>query len=81
VRVAAGLRVRVGPVTMARFTAAVRDYLDTCRANDGLLSRKYHPTENGAVKLIFHRTPDEARDIREAFRTEQRNRGHREGGQ
>jgi hypothetical protein len=63
---------------MTRFTAAVRDYLDTCQDSSGLLSRKYHPTENGAVKIIFHRTPGEADEIRETFRAEQRSRTGKE---
>lgn len=65
---------------MARFTTAVRDYLDTCQDNAALLSRKHHPTEQGAVKVIFHRGPDEAEEIRETFRAErQRSRTTRKG--
>jgi hypothetical protein len=55
---------------MGQFTTAVRDYLDTCADNAGLLSRKYHPTEQGVVKAIFHRGPAEADEIRQTFRDE-----------
>jgi hypothetical protein len=55
---------------MGRFSLAVRDYLDTCDANAGLLSKKYHPTESGAVKATFHHGPDEAEEIRATFREE-----------
>jgi hypothetical protein len=57
---------------MGLFTTAVLEYLDDCDALAGLLSRKYHPTENGAVKAIFHRGPDEADEIRATFREESR---------
>jgi hypothetical protein len=62
---------------MGRFSLAVRDYLDTCEDNAGLLSRKYHPTEDGAVKAIPHRgyrdkEADKAAEaeIRQTFRAE-----------
>jgi hypothetical protein len=64
---------------MGRFTLAVLDYLDTCDANKDTLSPKYHPTENGAVKSVFHRTPDEAEEIRGTFRTEHRKNASRKG--
>jgi hypothetical protein len=77
VRVAAGLRLRVA-LAVPRWTAAVRDYLATCETNAGLLSKKYHPTEDGAVKLIFHHGSDEADEIRKTFRSEHRS-GSRKG--
>ena len=55
---------------MGRFTTAVLDYLDDCDDCAPVLSRKYHPTEQGAVKAIFHRGPDEAAEIRATFRAE-----------
>jgi hypothetical protein len=33
-----------------------------------VLSPAYHPTEDGALKLIHHRGPDQAAQIRAAFR-------------
>jgi len=62
---------------MARYTLAVRDYLTACEANAAVLSKKYHPTEDGAVKIIFHRTPDDAEQIRDTFRAERRARAAR----
>jgi hypothetical protein len=61
---------------MGRFTLAVLEYLDDCKASKDTLSPKYHPTDSGAVKMIFHRTPDEAEEIRDTFRHERaRNAG------
>lgn len=75
-RVAAGLRLRV-ELAVGRFTAAVRDYLGYCQANAGLLSPKYHPTDDGAVKNIPHRGHRDSRadhaaeqEIRRTFREE-----------
>jgi len=50
----------------------VRDYLAYCcqawKQLRGNLDPKYHPTEAGALRLIYHRTPAEAQEIRRAFR-------------
>jgi hypothetical protein len=37
------------------FAAEVAAYLDDCTAHRADLDRRYHPTEDGAVKLIHHR--------------------------
>lgn len=37
------------------FATEVADYLDYCAAWRGVLSPRYHPTEDGAVKSIHHR--------------------------
>jgi hypothetical protein len=51
------------------YGAEVRAYLDDCAAHPGL-DRRYHPTADGAVKVIWHSgSPDEAEQIRSAFRT------------
>ena len=50
------------------FGAQVRAYLADCGAVPWL-DRGHHPTEEGAVKLIWHRGPDEADQIRAAFRS------------
>ena len=50
------------------FSAEVRAYLADCRAWTQL-DRTYHPTEEGAVKLIWHRGPEEAEQIKAAFRS------------
>jgi hypothetical protein len=58
------------------YTEQVRAYLVYCRrasmqltARGSALDPKYHPTENGACRLIPHRgDPAEARAIRQAFR-------------
>jgi hypothetical protein len=46
--------------------AEVRAYLAECAAYPGL-DRGYHPTADGAVKVIWHRGPDEADQIRNTF--------------
>lgn len=53
------------------FAKDVRRYLDDCAASPGL-SPKYHPTAEGALKVIFHRGKDEETQIREAFSRERR---------
>lgn len=51
------------------YETEVRDYLADCARLPGLDPR-HHPTEDGAVKLIWHRgSPDEADRIRATFRT------------
>lgn len=55
------------PGTALPFSAEVAQYLADCAAHPGLECR-YHPTEDGAVKLIWHRGPDQAGQIRAAFR-------------
>jgi hypothetical protein len=45
----------------------VRRYLADCRQFSGILSAKHHPTEDGAVKVIFHRGKAEADAIRTEF--------------
>jgi hypothetical protein len=50
------------------FGAEVRAYLDDCAAYPWL-DRAYHPTEDGAVKLIPHRTKDEEDQIKAALRS------------
>jgi hypothetical protein len=48
------------------FAAEVRAYLADC-AEFPDLDRRYHPTADGAVKLIAHRGADQADQIRAAF--------------
>ena len=42
-------------MTALPFAAQVAAYLDDCAAAGARLDRRYHPTEDGAVKLIPHR--------------------------
>ena len=58
---------------MSDYDQQVRDYLAYCRQAwkqlRGNLDLRYHPTAEGAVKMIPHNgVPAEARKIREAFR-------------
>jgi hypothetical protein len=53
------------------FTEEVRGYLADCAAAPGL-SPKYHPTADGALKVIFHRGKAEESQIRAAFTTERK---------
>jgi len=61
------------------YDGPVRRYLADCRkaaaeleAAGSFLDPKYHPTADGACKLIAHRgVPAEAAKIREAFRSVQ----------
>lgn len=52
----------------APFAEQVAAYLDDCARHARLLSPAAHPTADGAVKLIWHRGPDQAEQIRAAFR-------------
>lgn len=52
----------------APFAAEVATYLADCATHARLLNPAHHPTEDGALKLIWHRGPDQAGQIREAFR-------------
>ena len=61
---------------MTGYTGPVREYLAYCKWAAAWLSErgssldpKYHPTADGAVKMIPHGgVPAEAKRIREAFR-------------
>lgn len=61
---------------MNDYDGPVREYLRYCKRaaaelklKGSALDPKYHPTEAGACRLIFHNgDPAEARKIREAFR-------------
>lgn len=50
----------------APFEAEVRGYLRDCSGCPEL-DRRYHPTADGAVKVIWHPGADEAAQIRAAF--------------
>ena len=57
------------------YAGQVRAYLADCRraaremeAAGSSLDPKHHPTEAGCLKLVYHRNPDEAAEIRAAFR-------------
>lgn len=49
-----------------RFAEEVREYISYC-ARYPQVDRRYHPTADGAVKMIWHRGKDEARAIKTAF--------------
>lgn len=49
-------------------TAQVRRYLADCRANRSILNPAHHPTEAGALKIVFHRSDAEKTAIRAAYR-------------
>ncbi len=57
------------------YTGPVRDYLRYCKRaaaelklQGAVLERKYHPSEAGACRMVYHRTPAEAEKIRQAYR-------------
>jgi hypothetical protein len=52
----------------APFAMEVAAYLADCARHADLLSSAYHPTESGALKMIWHRGEDQADQIRAAFR-------------
>ena len=75
-----------GVVGVSDYSMHVHGYLAYCRrakaaleADGSHLDPRYHPTEGGACRLIWHNSaPAEARKIREAFR-EQQDKQRREG--
>jgi hypothetical protein len=52
----------------APFSAEVARYLADCAEHARVLSPAYHPTEEGARKLIWHRGPAQAAQISAAYR-------------
>jgi hypothetical protein len=52
----------------APFADEVAGYLADCARYAALLSPACHPTEDGAVKLIWHRGAGQAEQVRAAFR-------------
>ena len=52
----------------APFAAEAAAYLADCTRHAGLLSPAYHPTEPGALKVIWHRGEEQEAQIRAAFR-------------
>lgn len=48
------------------FRQQVEEYLADCAEVPGL-DRRHHPTATGALKMIWHRTEQEAEQIRRAF--------------
>ena len=60
---------------MSDYDQQVRSYLRYCdrarremEAAGSHLDPKYNPTEAGCLRLVYHRTPAEAQEIRAAFR-------------
>ncbi len=60
---------------MNDYDGPVREYLRYCKRaaaelklQGSRLDPQYHPTEAGCLRLVFHRTPAEAAQIRQAFR-------------
>jgi hypothetical protein len=49
-----------------KFAAEVQEYLSVCARNPQI-DRRYHPTEDGAVKMIWHHGKAEADAIKAAF--------------
>ena len=61
-----GLEQRERDTRTARARIEVADYLLDCEAHPEV-SRKYHPTGNGAVGMIFCRTKEDQEIVREAL--------------
>lgn len=60
---------------MNDYDGPVREYLRYCKRaaaelklQGSHLEPKYHPTEAGLLRLVYHRTPAEAEALRKAFR-------------
>ena len=49
-------------------TGAVARYLRDCADHSSALEPRYHPTEKGAIKVIFARNSAEKDAIKEEFR-------------
>jgi hypothetical protein len=46
---------------------AVREYRRTCFKYAAILNPRYHPTADGAAKVIFTYTPAQAQQVRDEF--------------
>jgi len=54
-------------INRQQLTAGVAAYLADCRTHRDLLTAKYHPTEAGALKAVYHVGDAEAEFIRGAY--------------
>jgi hypothetical protein len=60
---------RPAPVTgRDEITGYVRQYLADCRTHRKLLDPRHHPTEDGALKTVFHRGHAQEEAVRAAYR-------------
>jgi hypothetical protein len=65
----------VSTVDVGALTKKVTEYLKDCRRFASLLRSADHPTEKGALTMIYHRDDDEKAAIQEAFRLATVSRG------
>jgi hypothetical protein len=65
-----GTKAAAPPIDSAYLAAQISAYLSDCYAARGVLNSDYHPTADGAVKLIPHANKEQAEQIREAFHAE-----------
>lgn len=56
------------PSDSVPFAAEVAKYLADCAKYSLLLNPKYNPTEDGAVKMIFHHGKAQATQIEDAYK-------------
>jgi hypothetical protein len=54
-------------INPAELAAGVKAYLADCHAHQPILSAKYHPTQDSALKAVYHAGPAEAECIRTVF--------------
>jgi hypothetical protein len=57
----------VTPLDPAYLKAQIFAYLADCYANRGILSPAHHPTEAGALRVIYHQGPLQAAQVRAAW--------------
>lgn len=57
-----------GLLDPAYLAGQVRAYLAGCYTARAIISRKYHPTEDGILRVIPHRGRRQEEQIRAAFR-------------
>jgi len=58
------------PPDLNTIRSLVRNYLADCASYRDLLNPRYHPTEDGALKVIYHQGPDQETAVRAIFREE-----------
>lgn len=61
------MSVPAKPARLERLTREVSRYIIDCKRHRRILDPQYHPTADGAVKLIYHRGTGDRKYIKDEF--------------